>query len=211
MTSFDPGVLLVSATRSEARYVPDGARLLITGIGKVAAALALTRELASGAPTQRIVNIGTAGALHDHHAGLFVPSTVIEHDISSDALTAMGYPVIDSWDLTGGDGTVLATGDTFVADPAHRAELATRADLVDMEGCAIAHVAAAFEIPATLVKVVSDSADEGARLARNWSIRQRGNSASGCAANSDSTRSRQERSGAVRRTPRRGYRRAIRG
>ena len=162
MSTLDPGVLLVSATRSEARYVPDGARLLITGIGKVAAAVALTRELAADSPTRRIVNIGTAGALHDHHAGLFVPSTVIEHDISSDALQAMGYPVVDSWDLAGGDGTVLATGDTFVADPVHREALAARADLVDMEGCAIAHVAAAFEIPVTLVKVVSDSADEQA-------------------------------------------------
>ena len=162
MTTLDPGILLVSATRSEARYVPDGARLLITGIGKVAAAVALTRELAAGAPTHRIVNIGTAGALHDHHAGLFVPSQVIEHDISSDALKSMGYPVVDNWDLEGGDGTVLATGDTFVADPVHRETLAARADLVDMEGCAIAHVAAAFEIPATLVKVVSDSADEKA-------------------------------------------------
>ena len=162
VTVLDPGILLVSATRSEARYVPDDARLLITGIGKVAAAVAVTRELAAGAPTRRIVNIGTAGALHDHHAGLFLPSTVIEHDISSEALQAMGYPVVDSWNLDGGDGTVLATGDTFVAEPVHRQALAVRADLVDMEGCAVAHVGAAFEIPVTLVKVVSDSADEKA-------------------------------------------------
>ncbi|MFT4126844.1 MAG: nucleosidase [Gordonia sp. (in: high G+C Gram-positive bacteria)] len=162
----DPSVLVVSATRAEARHVPPGTRLLITGIGKVAAALALTRFLSDrpdGGPVVRqIVNIGTAGALHDHHRGLYLPSVVIEHDISSTELQAMGYPVVDRWELPDGDGTVLASGDTFVADRVRRAELARRAELVDMEGCAIAHVAAAFEIECRLVKVVSDSADEAA-------------------------------------------------
>lgn len=98
VTVLDPGILLVSATRSEARYVPDDARLLITGIGKVAAAVAVTRELAAGAdPPHR--QHRHRRALHDHHAGLFLPSTVIEHDISSEALQAMGYPVVDSWNL----------------------------------------------------------------------------------------------------------------
>lgn len=160
--SADPEVLVVSATRSEARYVPPGTRLLITGIGKIAASVALTRALTTGAGVRQIINIGTAGALHDHHSGLFVPSVVLQHDISSAELAAMGYPVTDRWEVAGGDGTVLASGDTFVADPVRRAELATTADLVDMEGAAIAHVAAEFGIECRLVKVVSDSADEGA-------------------------------------------------
>ena len=155
-------VLVVSATRAEARYVPAGTRLLITGIGKVAASLALTRALAQEPEITQIINIGTAGALHDQHSGLFVPSAVLEHDISSAELKQMGYPVVDRWELPSGDGTVLATGDTFVADSGRRAELATRADLVDMEGAAIAHVAAAFDIECRLIKVVTDSADEGA-------------------------------------------------
>ena len=123
------------------------ARPLITGIARWPQP-ALTRELASGAPTQRIVNIGTAGALHDHHAGLFVPSTVIEHDISSDALTAMGYPVIDSWDLTGGDGTVLATGD-YPSSPTRRIGRSwPPAPTSSTWRVVRSHVAAAFEIPA---------------------------------------------------------------
>ncbi|MGC4933065.1 nucleosidase [Gordonia sp. DT30] len=163
----DPAVLVVSATRSEARYVPTGTRLLITGIGKVAASVALTRELATGPAADRIINIGTVGALHDHHLplghdGLFLPSAVFEHDLSSAELRAMGYAVTDRWELPDGDGTVLATGDTFVADPARRAELAAVADLVDMEGAAIAHVAALFGVPCRLVKVVTDGADEDA-------------------------------------------------
>lgn len=157
---------MVSATRAEAAHVPAGTRLLITGIGKVRAATVLSRELSAAengaAPAVTgVVNIGTAGALHVRHAGLFIPSTVIEHDISSVALRSMGYDIVDTYTFDG-DGTVLATGDTFIADPAVRDELAQRADLVDMEGAALAHVCAAFGVDLTLVKVVSDSADEQA-------------------------------------------------
>ncbi|MDL9935761.1 nucleosidase [Gordonia sp. ABSL1-1] len=158
----DDSVLIVSATRAEAHYVPTGSRLLITGIGKVRATMALARELTLGAPVAQIINIGTAGALHDHHAGLFVPSTVVEHDISATELRTMGYDMVDVWELPDGDGSVLASGDTFVADSARRAQLARRADLVDMEGAAVAHVSSEFGVACRLVKVVSDSADEGA-------------------------------------------------
>ncbi len=159
-------VLIVSATRAEARHLPSGSRLLVTGIGKVRATMALSRELAIGAPVRQIINIGTAGALRDGVVApgrdLFLPSAVLEHDISSAELRAMGYDMTDRWDLPGGDGTVLASGDTFVADPVRRAELALYADLVDMEGCAVAHVSAQFGIPCRLVKAVTDNADEGA-------------------------------------------------
>lgn len=156
-------VLVVSATRAEAAYVPDGAALLITGMGKLRAATVLVRHLAARPGRyRRVVNIGTAGALHDGHAGLYVPSRVIEHDISATELAALGYPLTHSWDLPGGDGTVLASGDTFVADVRTRDLLARRADLVDMEGAAVAHVCAEFGLPVRLVKAVSDHADDGA-------------------------------------------------
>lgn len=153
--------LIVSATHAEAAHVCAGAEVLVTGIGKVRAAMALTRRFERGEYT-RVVNIGTAGALHDHHAGVFVPSLVIEHDISAAALTAIGYETIDRWDLDGGDGTVLATGDTFVTDPADRARLADVADLVDMEAAAIAQVCARYRVRLTVVKAVSDKADDSA-------------------------------------------------
>lgn len=158
----DPSLLVVSATRAEARYVPSGARLLITGIGKIRAATALAGVLAGeGPPVREVLNIGTAGALRGH-AGLFLPSVVVEHDISSAALRAMGYPIVDRWELPGGDGTVLASGDTFVADADRRAQLARDADLVDMEGCAIAYAAHHFGVGCRIVKVVTDAADDGA-------------------------------------------------
>ncbi|GAA3958156.1 nucleosidase [Gordonia caeni] len=156
-------VLVVSATRAEAAHVPTGSQVLITGLGKVRSATALARRLAAEAGRyRRVVNIGTAGALHLHHGGLYVPSRVIEHDLSAAELSALGYPVDDSWELPGGDGSVLATGDTFVNDTARREELAARADLVDMEAAALVHVCGEFGVPVRVVKVVSDYADDSA-------------------------------------------------
>lgn len=156
-------VLIVSATAAEAAHVPDGTALLVTGLGKVRSATALTRHLAAHPGRyRRVVNIGTAGALHLQHAGLYVPSRVVEHDLSAAELTALGYPVRDSWEIPDGDGTVLATGDTFVNDEAQREQLSQRADLVDMEGAALVHVCAEFGLPIRLVKVVSDYADDSA-------------------------------------------------
>lgn len=165
-TRYSP-VLVVSATRAEAAHVPEGTRLLITGLGKVTAAMALAGVLTRAAhgveaPIESVVNIGTAGALHDHHSGLFLPSRVTEHDLDAEVLTALGYPTVSSWEIADGDGTVLATGDSFINDSVRRAELARSADLVDMEGAAFARVAAEFGVPLRLVKVVSDAADESA-------------------------------------------------
>ncbi|GED98847.1 nucleosidase [Gordonia crocea] len=160
-------VLVVSATRAEAAHLRNGTRLVITGLGKATAAMALTAALTRSRhgidpPVSTVVNIGTAGALHDHHSGLFLPSRVTEHDLDAQTLAGLGYPTASSWDIADGDGTVLATGDSFINDSARRAELAAIADLLDMEGAAFARVAAEFDVPLRLVKVVSDSADESA-------------------------------------------------
>ena len=62
-----------------------------------------------------------------------------------------------------GEGPTLATGDVFVSDPATRDRLAETADLVDMEGYAVAAACRMAGVPVRLVKHVSDTADEGAR------------------------------------------------
>jgi len=154
--------LVVSATRAEAAYVPDGLEVVITGLGKTAAAVAVTRALAGrDLRGLEVVNIGTAGALHDHLDGLHLPSVVLNHDLNADAIRALGYDPEERLTL-GGDGPVLATGDVFVTDPVVRAGLAERADLVDMEGYAVAYACRAMGVPVRLVKHVSDRADEGA-------------------------------------------------
>jgi len=154
---------VVAATEAEAAHVPRTVPLLVTGIGKTAAAASLARALSSydDLTGLEVVNLGTAGALHDHHEGLFEPGTVLNHDLDADAIRALGYDPRER--LRCGDGdTVLATGDVFVTDPLVRARLAEQADLVDMEGYAVVYVAQLFGVPVRLVKHVSDRADEGA-------------------------------------------------
>jgi adenosylhomocysteine nucleosidase len=157
--------LVVSATRDEARYVPDGLPLLITGIGKVASASAVAGWLGAHGPLPAdfvVVNIGSAGALRDGITGVQIPGRVINHDISSDLLAGVGVHVDDELTVDGGTDVVLATGDAFVADPDLRASLAERASLVDMEGFAVAWAARQAGVGVRLVKHISDNADTAA-------------------------------------------------
>jgi adenosylhomocysteine nucleosidase len=158
-------VLVVSATAAEAGHAPAGLDVVITGIGKSAAAAATTQAViehqAAGSDVT-VVNIGTVGALRDGLSGLFVPSTVINHDINADVIRGLGYDPVEVIQLDDGDGTVLASGDVFVTDVATRSRLAERADLVDMEGYAIAYACRRLGVPVRLVKHVSDGADAAA-------------------------------------------------
>jgi adenosylhomocysteine nucleosidase len=155
--------LIISATRAEAAYVPDGLPVVVTGIGKTAAAVATTEALATRSREGlTVVNIGTAGALRDGLTGLFTPGTVLNHDLNADALRAIGLDPKESLTVEGGDETVLASGDVFVTDPVVRDRLAKRAHLVDMEGYGVVYACRAFGVPVRLVKHVSDSADESA-------------------------------------------------
>lgn len=157
-------VLVVAALGSEAAYVPGGVPLVITGLGKTNAAIEMTRALLAYGDTAEltVLNIGTAGALQDGLTGLHLPSTVINHDLSADAIRALGIDPEDELRLASGDGTVLASGDVFVHDPAVRSALAQRADLVDMEAYGVALACARFGVDLELAKHVSDNADESA-------------------------------------------------
>jgi len=152
--------LVVVATEAEAGHVPPGMRLVVTGIGKTAAAVATTRAVVQERPS-RVVNIGSAGALRDGVAGLFEVGTVVNHDMNGDAIRALGYDPLDRLSI-GPSETVLASGDVFVTDPEVRSRLASYAHLVDMEGYAVAYAARHLGVPVTLVKHVSDNADESA-------------------------------------------------
>lgn len=176
--------LFVVAARAEATAFDHALPVLVTGIGKIRSAAALAACLASyeaaGGLPSAVVNIGTAGALRGHVLGVHRVETVLLHDFSHSAvrkITGMDeYPPLNvgprddegaeagsgpgAASNESGTGVVLATGDTFVADSAVRDALAEQADLVDMEGYAIAQVAHDFGVPVELIKHVSDSADE---------------------------------------------------
>ena len=155
--------LVVAATAAEAAHVPPSMPLVVTGLGKTAAAVATARALASQPSLDglTVVNIGTAGSLRDGVTGLQEPGVVLNHDISAEVIRALGYDAHERLTV-GASDIVLATGDVFVTDPVVRARLAEQAHLVDMEGYAVAWAAQEFGVPVRLVKHVSDSADESA-------------------------------------------------
>jgi adenosylhomocysteine nucleosidase len=160
--------LLVLAMPEEAAYLDSGLPVLITGMGKVNAATALAVTLARGPLPSVVVNLGTAGALHPGLTGTHEVGSVIQHDLDTDFIRRLTGQTVGAPLLLAGNGPVLATGDQFIADDEVRARLAARAQLVDMEGYALASVARRFGVPIRIVKNVSDEAGDGAD--RTWQM-----------------------------------------
>ncbi|MBP2708367.1 nucleoside phosphorylase [Microbispora sp. RL4-1S] len=166
--------LLVLALGEEAQFLDGGFPVLLTGMGKVNAAAALATVLTRGPLPSVVVNLGTAGALRPGWTGTHEVSTVLQHDLDSEILHSLTGQTVGAPLELAADGPVLATGDAFVAEDAARDRLAARADLVDMEGYALATVARTAGVPIRLVKHVSDDAGDGA--AKTWK-----ESVAGCA------------------------------
>lgn len=155
--------LIVAALPAEVKYLPEQLPVVLTGVGKTAAGVITAQALAERDRTGLVVvNVGSTGALRDGLDGIYLPSTVINHDINAEAVRAIGLDPADTLPIAGGDGTVLASGDTFVTDPVVRARLAERAHLVDMEAYGVAYACRQYGVPLRLVKHVSDNADEAA-------------------------------------------------
>ncbi len=158
--------LLVLAVEKEAAHLDGSMPVLLTGMGKVNAAAALAAVLGRGPLPSAVVNLGTAGALRDGLQGTHEISRVIQHDLNTAFLYTLTGRTYGAPLQVGDSGPVLATGDSFISDEAARERLAAHADLVDMEGYALAAVAKKLDVPVRLVKHVSDEAGEGA--ARTW-------------------------------------------
>lgn len=149
---------MVLAVGEEARYLPPDLPVLLTGMGKVNAASAVAAVLAAGPRPRLLLNLGTAGALRPGWAGIHEVATVLQHDLDTDLLRTLTGETYGAPLSLATEGAVLATGDTFVADDDARDRLAQRADLVDMEGYAVAWAAAQAGVPCRVVKQVSDEA-----------------------------------------------------
>ena len=158
--------LLVVALEDEAEHLHvSGLPILVTEPGKVNAAVAVARTLALQPPAE-VINLGTAGALVEGMEGIHVIGTVLEHDLDDSAWFRYRGEHYSA-PLVLGAGPILATGDVFIDDPVVRDRLAESAQLVDMEGYAVAKAAREAGVPVRLVKQVSDQAGAGAR--RTWS------------------------------------------
>ncbi|WP_433532281.1 nucleosidase [Micromonospora sp. CA-263727] len=158
--------LLVLAIAEEAAYLDSDLPVLLTGMGKVNAAAALATTLARGPLPATVVNLGTAGALHSGWTGTHEVGSVVQHDLDTEFIRRLTGQTVGAPLALAGDGPVLATGDQFIADDEVRAALAAQAQLVDMEGYALASTARRFGVPVRLIKHVSDEAGDGAD--RTW-------------------------------------------
>lgn len=154
--------LLVFAHADEAECFADaGVAHLVTGVGKINAALALSQAIlrpeAGAAAVDRVVVLGTAGAISDEAKldTVYQISGVVQHDYSlpSPKIVPAGETLI-------AETAVIATGDVFVQNDEQRDSIAALgATLVDMESYAYAVVCERLGVPLQLFKAPSDFAD----------------------------------------------------
>jgi len=158
--------LLAVALEEEAAYLWEtGLPILVMGVGKISTARSLTFALSRSTPSC-VWNLGTAGALKPGLAGTHVIGRVIQHDFDSEALLHLIGRVFAAPIDFSTSGPVLATGDAFVSGGPERRRLERLADLVDMEGYAVAEVCRELGVKCKLVKDVSDGACNSA--AKSW-------------------------------------------
>ena len=136
-------------------YVPKGFNILYTGIGKVNAAMQLSKYLTTNPHTEFVINYGTAGASDDYYKGqLLHVSAVLERDMD---LTPIGLPLYVSavnqkpliYTSNKDTGVICGTGDSF-------ARPQQGYDIVDMEAYALAATAQMFNVPFYSYKYISD-------------------------------------------------------
>ena len=157
----------------------EGVLVAETGVGKVAAALAVAHVLTRFRPSESFF-LGVAGALDPSLRALdlqwdvdltpfgrkpgetafgvaFFPSDPALLARAEKAALALGLPFRRG---------VVATGDRFLAqrEEAERLRALHGADAVEMEGAAALMVAWRFRHPMVLLRVVTDGAGEGAAL-----------------------------------------------
>lgn len=158
--------LLVAAAAAELQAFPDeiaGFERLVTGIGKLRAAVVLTQALERGS-YEEIVVVGTAGCVDEAlAAGVHDIGRTIQHDVQDLAGVVGAHVTLPSVIELERDGLTIATGDSFVDDSTVVATVrGLGASLIDMESFAFAWVASEYGVPLRIVRVVSDSAEDGA-------------------------------------------------
>lgn len=158
--------LLVAALDAELVAFPaelPGFDRLVTGPGKLQAAVGLTRAL-MGSTYDEIVVVGTAGAIDPAlPASIYEVDAAIQHDVTDlDGIVGQHVSLPARVEL-GREGVTIATGDCFIDDADAVAAIhALGAGLVDMETYAYAWVSQQFGVPIRVFKSVSDRAQDGA-------------------------------------------------
>ena len=143
--------------------------LIVTGVGKTNAAASAMLALARGA--DRLLNIGVAGGITPRAkiGSLWQIDRAVQYDFDLSAINGTPVGTLDEYQTpyfplrTGGKfpTATLATADSFASGQDDMALLESLgADVRDMEGAAIAHIAYAAGVPCTMFKSISDNARE---------------------------------------------------
>lgn len=164
---------------AEAEYGPHlRARIkpLITGVGPVEAAIAVTRALSlaeqNGVLPQLVASVGSAGSRRLEQCGLYQASSVAYRDMDASPLGfAKGQtpfldlpPVLPLTTLPGLPTATLSTGANIVSGAAYDG---IDAEMVDMETYAILRACQAFGVPLLALRGISDGAAELAHV-NDW-------------------------------------------
>ena len=130
-----------------------------------------------GGEVAQILNVGVVGALRKSISigQIFLTEKIVHYDFDIRAARENGrlgeYPdgqrffAAETSLVEKLEGQVelatLASGDKFIADPTKICELVDQFDahICDMEGAAVARVAARHQVPVTMIKTVSDNGD----------------------------------------------------
>lgn len=176
MAADGPAILVAMALPAEGagRFEAAGVEVLYTGIGKVNAAIALTRRLAiaglAGAPPPLVVNFGTAGSATVATRTLVACRRFVDRDMDVGALGfAPGVTPFDELPpvlefpaaFAGLPDAVCGSGDSFAT-----AHGGFDCDVVDMEAYALAKACKRAGARFACAKYVSDGADADA--AEHW-------------------------------------------
>jgi adenosylhomocysteine nucleosidase len=171
-----PSTLVVFALRSESAGVFEAAQVpvLYCGVGKVNAAIALTRELCRygqrGLPMPQVLNFGSAGSRHYRTGTLVESHEFVQRDMDVGGLGfELGVTPFDEaparlrFDplFAHLPTAVCGSGDSFATG-----DIGMECAVVDMEAYALAKVCWLEKAPFACAKYVSDGADHTA--ADDW-------------------------------------------
>ena len=174
------GIIILSALADETEQLESKYQIILTGVGKVNAAIATIKAIHRYKP-DLVINYGSAGSTKKNINGLVDCKYFIQRDMDSRSLGfELGqtpyedYPskiieVPDHPANTINMNLTCATGDSFVA-----ADLELDTDIIDMEAYAIAKICCLEKIPFLCFKYISDFADENASRDFNQHVKNGG-------------------------------------
>lgn len=163
--------LFVFALDYEAGKVFDHTRKLISGIGKVNAAIELTKAIHENRP-KLIVNLGSAGGNGFRKGEVVCCTKFIQRDMDVRGLgfkkfetPLSGIPVVlkNGQKMNALPEGICGTGDSFEMN-----HINTEYNVIDMEAYSLALIAMKENIPFLCLKYISD--DAGSDAADDWSV-----------------------------------------